>query len=90
MKHKNDIIAGGLNGLLNPTPTTAEQAKPEQVAEKEPKPYKTVCYSIPVEVAEKVRYIAYYDRKKLNAVVVEAFQRYFKEWTPAKEEPKTL
>ncbi len=49
--------------------------------------YKTVCYSIPPETAEKIRKIAAWDRKKINAVVTEAFEQYAAKWKPTVEEP---
>ncbi len=95
MAKKNTIIAAGLNGLLGPAPTStptpeARQEQPEQAA-KQRGNYTTVCYSIPPEIAEKIRYIAYWDRKKLNAVVVEAFEQYAANWNPSTgEKPKTF
>lgn len=81
---KKAQIAGGLNGLLAPatavdpkTPTTTNT--PERVRGN----YKPVCYSIPPEVADKIRDIAYWDRKKINAVVVEAFTEYAAKWDKA-------
>lgn len=95
MAKKNNIIAGGLQGLLAPAAATVTPQDPGQ-QEQAPKrvkrekgDYKTVCYSIPPELAEKIRYIAYWDRKKLNAVVVEAFTAYCEQWKPATgEKPK--
>ncbi len=82
---KKTQIAGGLNGLLAPT-TNAATSKP-QIPTTEPEQvkgnYKTVCYSIPPEVAEKIKDIAYWDRKKINAVVVEAFTEYAAKWDKA-------
>lgn len=82
---KKTVIADGLNGILNLTPDQ------EQKPKKEKKEYISVCYSINPELAEKIRYIAYYDRKKINAVVNEAFEQYINSWTPApQEKPKKL
>jgi hypothetical protein len=95
MAKKNNIIAAGLNGILGPA-TATPQAPTATAAPDAPKPerikgnYKTVCYSIPPELAEKIRYIAYWDRKKLNAVVTEAFEMYCNAWAPAGEKPKKL
>ncbi len=96
MSKKIDTIAAGLNGLLSApaqpqeTAPTAAPQEPEQ-APKQKGNYKTVCYSIPPELAEKIRYIAYWDRKKLNAVVVEAFEQYAANWNPSTgEKPKTF
>lgn len=89
MSKKIDTIAAGLNGLLSAPAqlqgTTANTAPTPQETEQAPKQkgnYKTVCYSIPPELAEQMRYIAYWDRKRLNAVVVEAFQQYAANWKP--------
>lgn len=90
MAKKNNIIAAGLNGLLGPAPASTPEAHQEQPkqGEKQKGNYTTVCYSIPPEIAEKIRYIAYWDRKKINAVVVEAFTQYAENWKPAGESPK--
>lgn len=91
MAKKNNIIAGGLQGLLAPAAAPVSPQEPTQ-QEQAPKrvkgDYKTVCYSIPPELAEKIRYIAYWDRKKLNAVVVEAFTAYCDQWKPDGAKPK--
>lgn len=77
-------IAGGLNGLIqSATAPTQEQqpAKVEAPKEQAPKaPTKTACYSLPVDVIEGMKYIAYFDRRKLNAVVAEAFAQYIDRW----------
>lgn len=92
MAKKNTVIAAGLNGLLSPatssanTPPEAQQGQ----ADKQRGNYITVCYSIPPEIAEKIRYIAYWDRKKINAVVVEAFAQYAANWKPTDATPKKL
>ena len=49
-----------------------------------------VCYRVPPEVADKIKYIAYYDRKKINAVVVEALTAYIDGWNPATEKPRKI
>ena len=92
MASKNNLISGGLNGLLKPAPASTPEAVQEPTGEPKTKGnYKTVCYSIPPELAEKMRYIAYWDRKKLNAVVVEAFSQYVESWKPSTgEKPKKL
>ena len=80
-------IDAKLGNLLNPTP--AQEPTPVQApaTEKEKGNYKTVCYSIPPETAEKIRKIAAWDRKKINAVVTEAFEQYAAKWKPTVEEP---
>ncbi len=78
----------GLSGLLNPTPaipsrkaaTAAAPQEQAQTPEKSKGDYKTVCYSIPPAVAESIKRVAWYDRKKINAVVTEAFIKYVEQW----------
>ena len=85
---KNETIAAGLNGLLTATP---QEQQPAQEPAKIKGNYQIVCYSIPPDLAEKIRYIAYYDRRKLNAVVADAFASYIKQWQPAPyEKPRKL
>jgi len=85
---KNDIITGGLNGLLNPNaePVPAQDETDNKTAATTT----VVCYRVPPEVADKIRYIAYFDRKKINAVVTEALAAYIEAWQPAKEKPRKL
>lgn len=76
-------IAGGLNGLIQSgtAPTQEQPVKVEAPQEQAAKvPTKAVCYGLPVDVIEGVRYIAYYDRRKLNAVVAEALAEYIDRW----------
>ena len=89
---KNSIIEAGLNGLLAPASAPVQpQEQPTQEPEKIKGNYKTVCYSISPDLAEKIRYIAYWDRKKLNAVVSEALTAYCEAWKPSTgEKPKKL
>ena len=94
MKSKNDLLTGGLDALLSAAPIATPQEQPaapvaataEEPGAKVRGNYKTVCYSIPPDIADKMRYIARYDRKKLNAVVVEAFAAYINGWEPATDE----
>ena len=82
MAKKKDIIAAGLDGLLN----AQAEGKPSR-----PKAsYKTVCYSLPPALVDKIDYIAYWDRKKTNAVVAEAFEQYVSRWKPSQEKLKSL
>ena len=85
---KNEIITGGLNGLLAPTvePTNTDPVKDEP----KKKADAVVCYRVPSEVAEKIKYIAYFDRKKIHAVVTEALTAYVEAWKPANEKPRKL
>lgn len=79
-------ITTGYSDLLNPTPAETPAAAQEP-AKKAKGNYKTVCYSIDADIAEKMRYIAHYDRKKINVVVVEAFAAYIANWKPTNEKP---
>ena len=81
-------ISAGLSGLLNPQ--TPAQGQP--TTETEEHGNKTVLsFSIYQDTAEKIRYIAYYDRKKLSAVIAEALAAYIADWTPApQEKPRKL
>lgn len=81
-------IAAGLNGLLN-TPAPV-QGTPTEAAEDRGR--KTVLsFSIDETTAENIRYIAYYDRRKLSAVIAEALAQYIANWTPApQEKPRKL
>lgn len=90
MAKKNTIIAAGLEGLLTPTPAPANPQDQAEKPERIKGNYKTVCYSIPPDLADKIRYIAYWDRKKLNAVVAEAFAAYIANWKPADGRPEKL
>lgn len=72
-----------LGNIINPTPTTkAQDTVQETPTEKVKGNYKTVSYSIPPETAEKIRVIAEWDRRKINAVVTEAFEQYAANWKP--------
>ena len=83
-------VNAGLNGLLNPNPSTVQEQAVTPVKQAKT-PTKSVCYSLPVELDEKLHYIAYFDRKKINAVIVEALTAYVQGWTPApQEKPKKL
>ncbi len=82
---KKDIINASLDGLLN------KDAQKEQETTAEAPKVKTVCYYISPKLDEDIRYIAYYDRKKINEVVAEAFAQYIKNWKPAPNpKPKKL
>lgn len=83
-------ITTGFDNLLNPN--TGKAPAPEQAptTEKVKGNYKTVCYSIPPETAEKIRKIADWDRRKINAVVTEAFEQYAAQWKPIVAKPPKL
>ena len=91
MARRKTDFAAGIDVLLTPAATAAHGAQGETAAEdKQPRDYKTFCYSLPREVGEKIAYIAYWDRRKINAVVIEAFEKYAAEWKPAGGKPKKL
>jgi hypothetical protein len=80
-------VETGLSGLLNPTPAIPRKAatavptqEQPQAPEKSKGNYKTVCYSIPPAVAENIKRVAWYERKKINAVVTDAFEKYVEQW----------
>lgn len=87
---KNDIISGGLSGLLNPTDAKTSTPVQDGTDKKAAAPTTVVCYRVPPEVADKIKYIAYFDRKKINAVVVEALTAYIEGWNPATEKPRKI
>ena len=80
-------ITTGFDNLLNPNPTKAQETVQEPATEKVKGNYKTVCYSIPPETADKIRKIAEWDRRKINAVVTEAFEQYAASWKPVVSKP---
>lgn len=85
-------LATNYGNLLNTNPTKAQEPINDTPTEKATITritgnYKTVCYSIPPETAEKIRKIAAWDRKKINAVVTEAFEQYAAKWKPTVEKP---
>lgn len=85
-------VTAGLNGLLNTVPAQEpKQEQAEPTVKRGGKNCKVVSYSLTAELDEKMRYIAYFDRKKINAVVTEAFEAYIANWNPApQEKPKKL
>jgi hypothetical protein len=79
-------ITASYDSLINPTPAQG-QVVPQEQEEKVKGNYKTVCYSIPPATADKIRQIAAWDRRKINAVVAEAFEQYAANWKPSVAEP---
>ena len=81
-------VAAGLGGLLN-TPAPAQDHNTDAAEERG---HKTVLsFSIDETTAENIRYIAYYDRRKLSAVIAEALAQYIANRTPApQEKPRKL
>ena len=81
---KKNVIESGLNGLLNPqTPAHETPQEPKETGN-----YKIVCYNLRTDIVEKLDYIAYWDRKKKNAVINEALEAYIANWKPQVEKPK--
>lgn len=75
---KKDKIAAGLNGLLNAatdTPKTTTANTPVTGAGTRP-----VCYNLNPAIIEKIRYIAFMEHRKNNAVVSEALEQFVTEW----------
>lgn len=85
-------IAAGLSGLLNPTPVqgTSNSNAPSTTEEHTGRKV-VLSFSIDETTAEKVKYIAYYDRKTQSGVIAEALAAYIAEWKPApQEKPRKL
>lgn len=83
----------GLDNMFNPNPK--EQAAPvqEETTAKEKGTTKPICYNLNPDIVEAIAYIAYYDRKKANAVVTEALTEYIRKWNNSPhtiEEPKKI
>ena len=75
---KKNQIAAGLNGLLNPAtdpPKTTTANTPVTGAGTRP-----VCYNLNPAIIEKIRYIAFMEHRKNNAVVSEALEQFVTEW----------
>ena len=78
-------ISAGIGGLLDAVkPAKAPTTEAEAVEEQGRKI--VVSFSIDEHLAENIRYIAYYDRKKLSNVIAEAVAQYIERWTPAPQE----
>lgn len=67
-----------LDGLLDPEAKVAQGGKRNN---------QSVCYYIPQETADKIRKIANWEHKSINAVVIEAFEQYAASWVPSTQEP---
>jgi len=82
-------VTAGLSGLLNST--APAQATPATEPTEEHGRKTVLSFSVDETTAENIRYIAYYDRKKLSAVIAEALAQYIEGWTPApQEKPRKL
>lgn len=95
---KKEMVMGGLSGLLTPTPTPAPTpAYVEEPAQeltpkgrKKTDKGKIVCYNLNSDLVEKIKKIAYYERKKINEVITEALEAHIANWVPKVEEPPKL
>lgn len=74
---KKNKIAAGLNGLLNAATETTKPTTPATVTGAGTRP---VCYNLNPAIIEKIRYIAFMEHRKNNAVVSEALEQYVTEW----------
>ena len=74
---KKNQIAAGLNGLLNAATETTKPTTPAAVMGAGTRP---VCYNLNPAIIEKIRYIAFMEHRKNNAVVSEALERFVTEW----------
>lgn len=81
--------AAGLDGLLKAPAAPAQDPTTDATEEHGRKT--VISFSIDETTAEKIRYIAYYDRRKLSAVIAEALAQYIDRWAPApQEKPRKL
>lgn len=79
-------ISAGIGGLLaNAKPAKAPTTTEAEAVEEQGRKI-VVSFSIDEHLAENIRYIAYYDRKKLSNVIAEAVAQYIERWTPAPQE----
>lgn len=85
-------LRGGISGLFEtPAPTRKARQEEERTAESEGrKNYKAVCYTLPQDLIQDIRYIAYYDRKKINEVIIEALEDYKSHWKATTEKAREL
>lgn len=81
---KKNKIAAGLNGLLNAAPGTGNQETNQGATTSAGT--RPVCYNLNPAIIEKVRYIAFMEHRKNNAVVNEALERFVTEWERANGE----
>lgn len=90
MSKKNAAaIACNLAALMEPAAPKAEPITAKDAPGTKAKGnYKTVCYSIPPDLAEQIKRAAYIDRKTIGAVVAEAFEMYLQQWEPMPEPSK--
>ena len=85
-------ISGGMVGLFNAATAPVQEPTPNAPTTEADRTNKTVLsFSVDETLAEKIRYIAYYDRRKLSAVIADALAQYVGNWKPApQEKPRKL
>jgi len=79
-------LTAGLQGLLTPQtePATSTPGRTK-------KNHTITSYSLPVDLIEDIKYIAYYDRKTASSVIEEALRAYRDSWQPAPQlKPRKL
>lgn len=91
---KKEQLLQGFEGLLQNSPvktqTPQQRANEAQKEKRKAEGKKAICAWLPVEVADKVKYISHYDRKPLAKVMQEAMEQYIKKWKPTTEEPMEI
>ena len=85
-------ISGGVVDLFNAATAPVQEPTNNTTVAAGSGGNKTVLsFSVDETLAEKIRYIAYYDRRKLSAVIAEALAQYVGNWKPApQEKPRKL
>lgn len=79
--------------MINSAVQSAAPAESNNETSTTKREYKSICYSLDKNLAEKMKYIAFYDRKPINAVVEEAFADYIRKWNKkdhTQEMPKQI
>ena len=85
---KKNASSAGLNGLLTPAPDTTGTTAEQTTTGAGTRP---ICYNLPPVIIEKIRYIAFMEHRKNNAVVSEGLAAYIAKWEKTNGEiPVTL
>ena len=79
---KKNKVAAGLNGLLTPAPENRPTAAPTEQTQTVTIT-RPVSYNLNALLLEKIRYIAFVEHRKNNAVVSDALEQYVTEWEAA-------
>lgn len=89
---KKDLIRGGLDSLLTGSKSQAakkaERPKPETAREK-PSAMKAATFKYKPEHLEKLRTVAFFDKRLIQDIVAEALEDYFTKYEKAKGKIKT-